>query len=148
MQEADGKRRSLAPQVAAGIIAVVAVAALLSYILPKAPADAVRTGGQRSGGRSHTASLHVRSGVSCDALQKSQKALQSGDVIALRSSLHKAIQLAVASLKKDDLSFGTPERLALKLSSERLVAPLSASQKSRIASELASALDGCPASQS
>jgi hypothetical protein len=148
MQDADGKRRSLAPQVAAGIIAVVAVAALLSYVLPNGPANAVRTGGHRSSGRSHTASLHVRSGVSCDALQKSQEALQSDDVSALRSSLHKAVELAVASLKEDDLSFGTPERLALKLSSERVVAPLTASQKTRISSKLTIALAGCPASQS
>jgi hypothetical protein len=54
------------------------------------------------------------------------------------------VHLAVESLKKGNMAFGSPERISLKLSSERLVAPLSASQKTRISGELKSALDGCP----
>jgi hypothetical protein len=144
MEEADGKRRSLAPQVAAGILAVVAVAALLSYVLPAAPSDAVRTG--TPGGKT-SAPVSVRRGVSCGPLEESQKALHRGDITALRRSISKAVSLAVASLKKDNLAFGSSERFALKLSSERLTGSLGASQKTRIASELTSALDGCPASQ-
>jgi hypothetical protein len=86
----------------------------------------------------------VRRGVSCGPLERSQAALQSGDVSALRNSIHDAVHLAVKSLKKGHLAFGTPERISLKLSSERVTAPLSPSQKTRIAGELKSALGGCP----
>jgi hypothetical protein len=146
MQEVSGKRRSLAPQVAAGVLAVVAVAAILSFVVPKSSDVAVRTGSHDGfGGGRHPAPVSVRQGVSCGPLEKSEAALQEGHVAALRSSINAAVHLAVESLKKSSMAFGSPERISLKLSSEHLVAPLSASQKTHVAGELKSALVGCPA---
>jgi hypothetical protein len=143
MQEQNGKRRSLAPQVAAGVLAVVAVAAILSFVVPKPSADLVSTGSQQTSSGGRGGPVPVRRGVSCRPLERSQAALRSDDLSALRSSIHDAVHFAVKSLKKGHLAFGTPERISLKLSSERITAPLSPGQKTRIAGELKLALGGC-----
>ncbi|MEA2505591.1 MAG: hypothetical protein QOH48_209 [Actinomycetota bacterium] len=121
----------------------MAVAAIVSLVVPHSAVDSRTSAPLSAGG--HRAPVAVRKGVSCGPLRQSQTALESGDIAALRNSIRAAVHLAVESLKKGSMAFGRPERISLKLSSEHLVAPLSASQKTHVAGELKSALVGCPA---
>jgi hypothetical protein len=123
-----------ARQVALGILATLAVAAVLSYFLSRPPTEA-----------KHVAAVSVREGPSCPTLRQAQSALQSGDIDALRKAIRAATNLAFASLKKDDLAFGKSERIALQLASFRLKDPLPALERAHLTARLKEGLGGCKA---
>ncbi len=133
--EQPSMRWSGARQVALGLLVAVAVAAVLSYSL-SAP---------KGSARRQVATVSVRNGPACPALKHAEIAWQRGDIEALRRSIHTAIHVAVASLKRDDLAFGRPERLAMKLDAVRLKAPLPSRERDHIGIELKRALLDCEA---
>jgi hypothetical protein len=56
--------------------------------------------------------------------------------------------MAVASLKRDDLAFGRPERIALHLESFQMKDPLPNRERARLTARLKGALGGCKAAES
>jgi hypothetical protein len=136
VEEAPDDRQSPhrwgARQVAFGVLAALAVAAVLSYALSRPQSRA-----------EHVAAVSVKKDSACRPLREAESALRKGDVVALRRWIHGAIRVAVASLKRDDLAFGPSERIALRLDSFPLKDPLPQLEQARLTEQLKDALAGC-----